>query len=158
MGGPPIRGDLTPYWEPGGALTPEEIASWRHNATRIATGIAVVAHLEAFVDPTNFRVGFSCGDDVELARAYVVEILRENIECRRVAPVVEGRDLPATEILLSCKPFASDELVTQSVLAAMKASHAIEFDVVWDDDEASFSAPGSLTRSVSAHESEFRSR
>lgn len=41
--------------------------------------------------------------------------------------------MPATEIVLPCKPFASDEYVTQSVLAAMKASHAIEFEVVWDE-------------------------
>lgn len=136
MGGPPIRGDLSPYWEPDRELTDEEIASWRHNATRIATGVAIVAHLEAFVDPAGFRVGFSCGDDIELAEAYEVEIRRENIECRRVAPVVPGRSLPATEIILPCKPFASDEMVTQSVLAAMKASHAIEFETIWDDDEA----------------------
>lgn len=42
--------------------------------------------------------------------------------------------MPATEILLPCKPFATDEYITQSVLAAMKASHAIEFEVVWDED------------------------
>ena len=123
---------MTPYWEPDGPLSAAEIESWRHNATRIATGIAVVAHLEAFVDPTNYRVGFSCGDDVEMAQAYEIEIMRENIECRRVAPDVPGRALPATEVVLPCKPFASDELVTQSVLAAMKASHAIEFETVWD--------------------------
>jgi hypothetical protein len=27
-------------------------------------------------------------------------------------------------------------MVTQSVLAAMKASHAIEFEVIWDEEEA----------------------
>ena len=51
-----------------------------------------------------------------------------------MAPDVPGRDLPAAEIVLPCKPFASDELVTQSVLAAMKASHAIEFETIWDVD------------------------
>ncbi|HLT17952.1 MAG TPA: hypothetical protein VKZ96_00745 [Thermomicrobiales bacterium] len=127
---------MTPYWEPDGPLSEAEIESWRHNATRIATGIAVIAHLEAFVDPTNFRVGFSCGDDVELAKAYEAQILAENIECRRVAPAVAGRDLPATEIVLPCKPFASDEMVSQSVLAAMKASHGLEFETIWDDEEA----------------------
>ncbi|MEZ4570854.1 MAG: hypothetical protein R2849_11110 [Thermomicrobiales bacterium] len=69
-----------------------------------------------------------------MAKAYEAEILRENIECRRVAPIALGRELPETEILLPCKPFASDEMVTQSVLAAMKASHAIEFEVVWDEE------------------------
>ena len=113
-------------------MTDEAIASWRHHATRIATGIAVVAHLDAFVDPTSYRVGFSCDGDVDLAKAYAGEILRENIECRRVAPTVDGKDLPASEIVLPCAPFATDEMVTQSVLAAMKASHAIEFEVVWD--------------------------
>jgi hypothetical protein len=63
--------------------------------------------------------------------------LRENIECLRVAPLVEGRDLPAAEIVLPCKPFATDELVTQSVLAAMKASHALEFETTWDGSEGS---------------------
>jgi hypothetical protein len=131
---------MTPFWKPDSTLSEAEIESWRHNATRIATGIALVAHLEAFVDPSNYRVGFSCGEDIELAKAYVVEIMRENIECRRVAPDVPGRDLPATEILLPCAPFASDEMVTQSVLAAMKASHAIEFETVWDDETARESA------------------
>lgn len=53
-----------------------------------------------------------------------------------MAPVTAGRDLPADEIVLPCKPFAADELVTQSVLAAMKASHALEFEVIWDADAA----------------------
>lgn len=48
--------------------------------------------------------------------------------------MVAGRDLPADEIVLPCKPYAADELVTQSVLAAMKASHALEFEVIWDTE------------------------
>lgn len=95
----------------------------------------MLAHLDAFVDAVNYRVGFSCDGDEELAQNYLAAILRENIEARRVAPVVPGRALPADEIVLPCAPYASDELIRQSVLAAMKASHAIEFETVVDIDD-----------------------
>lgn len=135
MGGPPIRDELTPYWESDGPLTDGELRSWLAAAERIATGITVLAHLDAFVDAVSYRVGFSCGGDEELAQAYLEAILRENIEARRVAPLVPGRTLAADEIVLPCAPFASDELIRQSVLAAMKASHAIEFEVIVDVDD-----------------------
>lgn len=92
----------------------------------------MLAHLDAFVDAVSYRVGFSCNGDEELAQAYLAAILRENIEARRVAPVVPGRTLPADELVLPCAPYASDELIRQSVLAALKASHAIEFEVLVD--------------------------
>lgn len=126
---------MTPYWEPDGPLSDDEFASWLHNAERIATGLTILAHLDAFIDAENLRVGFSCDGDLGLAEAYEAAIIRENIGGRRVAPVVEGRDLPADEIVLPCKPFASDEYVTQSVLAAMKASHAIEFETIVDPND-----------------------
>ena len=135
MGGPPIRGNLTAYWEPDGLLSDTELRSWLAAAERIATGITVLAHLDAFVDAVSYRVGFSCDGDEELARAYLEAILRENIEARRVAPDVPGRALPADEIVLPCAPFASDEMIRQSVLAAMKASHALEFEVSVDIDD-----------------------
>lgn len=134
MGGPPIRGDLRPYWEPERDLTADEFASWLQNAERIATGITVLAHLDAFIDAENLRVGFSCEGNEELAAAYLTSILNENIEARRVAPVTSGRNLPADEIVLPCKPFADDEYVQQSVLAAMKASHALEFETILEQD------------------------
>ncbi len=135
MGGQPIRGDLTPYWEPDGNESDEAIASWLRSAERIATGLTILAHLDAFIDAGNFRVGFSCDGDLELAGAYEAAILRENIEGRRVSPATRDRDLPADEIVLPCKPFASDEYITQSVLAAMKASHAIEFETIVDPND-----------------------
>lgn len=135
MGGPPIRGDLTAYWEPDGPLSEEELRGWLASAERIATGITVLAHLDAFVDAVSYRVGFSCDGDEELAQAYLAAILRENIEARRVAPIVPGRALPADEIVLPCAPYASDELIRQSVLAAMKAAHAIEFEAIVDIDD-----------------------
>lgn len=94
----------------------------------------MLAHLDAFVDAEHLRVGFSCDGDEELAQAYLENILIENIEALRVAPVTQNRDLPADEIVLPCKPFASDEYVQQSVLAAMKASHALEFETILEED------------------------
>lgn len=81
------------------------------------------------MDSTRYRVGFSCEGDIELAGAYIQAIRRENVEARQVAPV-SGR--PADEVVLPCQPEASDEEITHVVLAALKASHALEFDVTVD--------------------------
>ncbi len=130
-----MRGELLPLWEPAGPLGPEERRCWTVAAERIAAGIAELAHLDAFVDALHLRVGFSCDGDTELAAAYVRAIRGENVEARQVAPVVAGRsDLPADEVVLPCRPGASDEEITHAVLAALKASHALEFIPVASDE------------------------
>jgi len=45
-------------------------------------------------------------------------------------------ELPADEIVLPCRPNAEDEEIVHAVLATMKASHALEFEVVIDDEQA----------------------
>src|SRR5690606_2101716 len=107
----------------------DERRSWLLAAERIALGVVPLAHVDAFVDVARYRVGFSCESDVDLAKAYVRAIRRENVEARQVA-AVSGR--PADEIILPCRPDASDAEITHVVLAALKASHALEFDVIVD--------------------------
>jgi hypothetical protein len=159
MGGAPVRGDLLTFWEPDGQVSNEDRRQWILNAERIATGLLELAHLPAFVDPRSFRVGFFCEGDVELAKAYAKAIASENVEARRVSPPLPGKvtgpegpslarkaaklvmrladdELPADEIVLPCRPDAEDEEIVHAVLATMKASHALEFEVVIDDEQA----------------------
>ncbi len=141
MGGAPVRGDLLPYWQPDGPVSDAERRQWIQNAERIATGLLELAHLPAFVDPTSYRVGFFCEGDVDLANAYVEHIAAERVEARQVAPPVPARssgagdDLPADEVVLPCRPDADDEEIVHAVLATMKASHALEFQIVIDEDQ-----------------------
>lgn len=151
-GGAPVRGDLLVFWEPAGPVSAEERRQWIANAERIATGLMELAHLPAFVDPRHFRVGFFCEGDVDLAIAYERQIGAENVEARRVSPPLPGQvhgagapslarkaaklvlrmqenELPADEIVLPCRPDATDEEITHAVLATMKTSHALEFDI-----------------------------
>lgn len=113
-----------PYWEPDCEQDVDARQRWFAAADRIATGITELAHLDAFVDPARYRVGFSCGGDADLAFAYALAIQSENVDARAVSPH-PGR--PADEVLLPCRPDATDEEVTHAVLATMKASHALEF-------------------------------
>ncbi len=119
-------------------VSPADHARWLAAAERIAAGIAELAHLDAFVDAAAYRVGFSCDGDVALAAAYVTSIARENVEARRIAPVVgPGRsDRPADEVVLPCRPDTPDEEIRHAVLAALKASHALEFDLEVDDRDS----------------------
>jgi hypothetical protein len=158
MGGPPVRGDMLTYWEPDGEVSDDDRKQWILNAERIATGIVELAHLPAFVDPRTFRVGFFCEGDVELAQAYVQQIAAERIEARQVSPPLPGKveggggqslarkaakmlmrldqdELPADEVVLPCRPDATDEEIIHAVLSAMKASHALEFEIVIDDEQ-----------------------
>lgn len=158
MGGAPVRGDVLTYWEPSGPVSEADRKQWIRNAERIATGLMELAHLPSFVDPRTFRVGFFCEGDVELARAYEQAILAEHVEARRVSPPLPGKsngadgpnlarkaaklvlrisadELPADEVVLPCSPKATDEEIVHPVLATMKASHALEFNIVIDEDE-----------------------
>lgn len=118
-----------------------------------------LAHLSAFVDPRHFRVGFFCEGDVKLAIEYERQIGVENVEARRVSPPVPGdlrqdgapslarkatrlllrmreNELPADEIVLPCRPDAPNEEIIHAVLATMKASHALEFELLLDEAAA----------------------
>lgn len=141
MGGAPVRGDLLVYWRPDGPVSEAARKQWIQNAERIATGLLELAHLPAFVDPRSFRVGFFCEGDVDLASAYVEHINAERVEARQVSPPVPertnggGDELPADEVVLPCRPDAEDEEIVHAVLATMKASHALEFQVVLDEEQ-----------------------
>jgi hypothetical protein len=158
MGGAPVRGDLLGYWEPHDSVSDADRRQWIANAERIATGLMELAHLPSFVDPRSFRVGFFCEGNVELAMAYEEAIASENVEARRVSPPLPGQaggpdgpslarkaakfvlridddELPADEVVLPCRPDAEDEEIIHAVLATMKASHALEFEIVVDDEQ-----------------------
>lgn len=131
-----MRGDLLPFWEPSRPLDDTERQRWFAAAERIATGISILAHRDAYVDVVRAHVGFRCDHDVALASAYERAIRGERIDARRIAPI-PGRE--ADEIVLPCRPDATDEEIHHVVLAVMKASHALEFDIAWD---AETSQPG----------------
>jgi hypothetical protein len=115
------------YWEPETPLSPAERSRWLAAAERIATGIALLAHLDAFVDAERLRVGFSCAGNTNLAAAYLRAINAERIDARLVTAVASR---PADDIVLPCSPTTTGEEITHAVLAVMKASHALEFPVV----------------------------
>ena len=127
-----MRGQLLRYWEPDGPVDDGVRRRWTVAAERIAAGVVELAHLDPFVDAAHLRVGFSCDGDTGLAKTYVAAILGENIEARQVAPIVPpraGAAPPADEVVLPCRPDAPDEEIRHAVLAALKASHALEFVV-----------------------------
>jgi hypothetical protein len=158
MGGAPVRGDMLAYWDAPAEVSDTDRTQWIRNAERIATGLMELAHLPAFVDPRSYRVGFFCEGDVELAEAYVEHIKAERIEARQVSPPLPGfahadggpslarkaaklimrmqqDELPADEVVLPCRPDASDEEIVHAVLATMKASHALEFEIQIEDGQ-----------------------
>jgi hypothetical protein len=120
-----VRGYLLSIWEPAGDVAPEARSAWLVAADRIATGIAELAHLDAFVDATHWQVGFSCDGDEARATSYEAAILRENVEARG-CELRGSRD----QVIVPCSPTATNEEITHVVLAVMKASHAIDFEVV----------------------------
>lgn len=137
-------------WVPSGEIGAEDRARWLAAAERIATGLTVLAHLDAFVDAEHLRVGFSCEGDTDLAREYVWAIFGENVAARQAAPIIPGRtDVPADEVLLPCAPWASDDDIKHVVLATVKASHGLEFDVDVDlEDEAALYGSWKLSESL----------
>jgi hypothetical protein len=138
------------YWQPGALLGDDERRQWLEAAERIVRGLRLLAHLDAFTDARALRVGFTVGGDEALAARYVAAIAQENVEARQTSAmpdqtVVPPRgavrralrrivdrltaSLPADEVLLPCAPHASSEEITHVVLAALKASHALEFGI-----------------------------
>jgi hypothetical protein len=126
MGGPPIRGDLLPLWDLGDALDPETARVWTDKAFRVALGVELVAHLEPILDEARYVVGFCAGSE-PMARRLCAAVLQENIEARvaRAHPPGAAAQPLACDVLLPCSPWATDEAVEQSVLGAVKASHAV---------------------------------
>lgn len=142
------------YWEPTSDLSDAERRHWLEAAERIARGLRLLAHLDSFTDVCTLRVGFTLNGDEQLAGRYVTAIAFENVEARRAAagphPANErsgnaGRRalrrivgrlasaLPADEVLLPCAPQASAEEIKHVVLAAVKASHGLEFGIEVND-------------------------
>jgi hypothetical protein len=121
-GGPPVRGNLLPYWEPSLGVGDDERASWLAAANRIASGLSALAHLSVTVDPNLCVVAFSCGRDLKLASNYEGAIRAENLDAR----IVEAAD-GEFGVALPCRPDAADEEIRHAVLAGVKAAHTVEF-------------------------------
>jgi hypothetical protein len=153
-----VRGDLLRYWEPDRALDPTGRRQWLQAAERIARGVQLLAHLDAFTDARTLRVGFALNGNTALAERYVEAIGRENVEARRSSPAPQpdsssgglglrvmrrvlsrvAGSLPADEVLLPCGPEATSEEIKHVVLAALKASHALEFGIDLDQSDDYF--------------------
>lgn len=120
---------------------------WLQASERIATGLRVLAHLDAFTDVRRLTVGFSLAGDEALAARYVDAMRDEHVDartssagneqttgatrCRLLSAVMRkiAGNLPADEVLVPCSPEATDDEIKHVVLAALKASHAIEFGI-----------------------------
>jgi hypothetical protein len=118
-----VRGDLLPLWTPDGELDEETRDSWRTLAYRVALGVELVGHLEPIVDADRCYVGF-CGHSAELAEMLKDAVLRENVGAgvAQAHPGMTQDD--ACDVILACRPDATDEEVNHAVLAAVKAAHA----------------------------------
>jgi hypothetical protein len=89
----------------------------------VALGVELVGHLEPIVDTDRLYVGF-CGHSAELAELLKEAVLRENVGAA-VARAHPGMDQDAAcDVILACRPNATDEEVNHAVLAAVKAAHA----------------------------------
>ncbi len=108
---------------PAPDLDEEARAAWRTNAYRVALGIELVAHLEPIVDPERLYVGF-CAASAELAHLLAQAICRENVEAATARAHPGMTQESACDVILPCRPDASDEEVDHAVLAATKAAHA----------------------------------
>jgi len=118
-----VRGDLLPLWVPPPHLGAEARAAWRTNAYRLALGVELVAHLEPIVDLDRLYVGF-CVASAELAKLLAGAIRRENVDAA-TARAHPGMAQDSTcDVILPCRPDATDEEIDHAVLAATKAAHA----------------------------------
>lgn len=117
-GGPPVRGDLLPIWEPSGALTAAERDAWKQAARRIAAGLRELAHLPTTLDDELGMLAFPCVDGADAAR-WGRAIASEHVEARVII------DQAGTAgVQLPCQPHATDEEIRHVVLACVKAAHA----------------------------------
>ena len=96
---------------------------WQTVAYRLALGVELVAHLEPIVDPDRSYVGF-CAQSPKLAELLAGAVMRENVGAA-VARAHPGMAQDAAcDVVLACRPDATDEEVNHAVLAATKAAHA----------------------------------
>ncbi len=136
-----MRGELLPLWQPGPdpssaslqaepsgerpsaqCLDEATHAAWQTAAYRVALGVELVAHLEPIVDTDRLYVGF-CGYSAELAGMLAAAVLKENVGAA-VAKAHPGMAQDAAcDVVLACRPDATDEEVDHAVLAATKAAH-----------------------------------
>lgn len=112
-----------PLWLPTPDLDAEARAAWRTNAYRIALGVELVAHLEPIVDPDRLYVGF-CAASAELAELLAGAIRRENVGAAPARAHPGMAQDTACDVILPCRPDATDEEIDHAVLAATKAAHA----------------------------------
>ena len=136
------------FWQPGDSIDDATRQRWLRAGERVATGLQVLAHLEAFTDVRRLTVGFSLAGNEALAARYAQAIRDERIDARLGSPLGElacqgsGRNgllsaarrllagnLRRDEVLLPCRPDATDEEIKHVVLAALKASHALQYGV-----------------------------
>ncbi len=108
---------------PAPDLDEEARAAWRSRAYRIALGVELVAHLEPIVDPERWYVGF-CVGSAELATLLAQAIRRENVGAAPARAHPGMAQDTACDVILPCRPEATDEEVDHAVLAATKAAHA----------------------------------
>jgi hypothetical protein len=92
---------------------------------RIALGVELVAHLEPVLDTERCMVGF-CAESEELAAEFITLVRTENLEARQArAHPGGGKQARACDVLLPCRPDATDAEVDNAIIAAVKASHTI---------------------------------
>ena len=114
---------MLPLWQAGPDVDAATRSAWQTVAYRLALGIELVAHLEPIVDPDRLYVGF-CAHSHELAGMLVEAVLKENVGAV-VARAHPGMDQEtACDVILACRPGATDEEVHHAVLAGTKAAHA----------------------------------
>lgn len=124
-GGPPVRGELLPLWQPPGEVSDELRRAWVESGQSIALGVELVAHLEPILAIEELQVGFCC-DSEDLADLLVDRIKAENIDAERTRAHPGGiNQYQACDVTLPCRPGASREEIDHVVLAAVKASHGV---------------------------------
>jgi len=141
------------FWQPEDRIDDATRQRWLRAGERVATGVRVLAHLDAFTDVRKLTVGFSLAGNETLAAHYVQAIRDERIDARLSSPIEDGThdagrrglfsaarrllagSLPRDEVLLPCRPDATDEEIKHVVLAALKASHALQYGLPLTSDE-----------------------
>ena len=119
-GGPPVRGDLLPYWQPDAPVSSADRAAWLLAARRIGIGLRELAHVRAEVDEELLTLAFACAS-MRSAIAYEGAIRSEKVAARIVE---DGTGMAG--VALPCRPGATDDEVKHVVLAVVKAAHTVD--------------------------------
>ena len=78
--------------------------------------------MEPIVDTDRLYVGY-CAHSPELAEMLVTAVLKENVGATAVRAHPGMEQEAACDVVLACRPHATDEEVNHAVLAATKAAH-----------------------------------